>query len=466
MRQKLIIILISLSLLPFVIAMEEEDSESVPVYRLDMLLTTTSDWTDVYFTNIDVYGEEIISVEPEEMEGTLRVGFFSVSKNAYDGSPVEVLYRVSIPCRYRSTTNIEVKILKGDIGRTTIEFRRPGSDKVLAYIENSMNVKGDPENKVSGYVDMSILQGGKRKNICISKREYPPLVLAFYYPWYGSPQGEHKRWVHWDPNKKGMASANTPLLGYYDSYSKEVIKKHTEWAKDAGIDGFIVSFWGIAHDDEVMKKILEVAEEEDFLVSIYYEPDRNIKEIKADLKYIFENYCKSEQFVKIDGLPLIFFYNRCIVSMNLTQWERLFSDLRREGIRFFSIVDDLSGSLLNAFDGVHRYNPVKLGMDRIGWIYHRARLFTSVNGKVFCATVLPGYDDRNIRKKGFYISRDYGRFYRAFWEMALGSDPDIILITSFNEWHEGTEIEPSVEYGDKYIKMTSYYSEKFKKIVH
>jgi hypothetical protein len=40
-----------------------------------------------------------------------------------------------------------------------------------------------------------------------------------------------------------------------------------------------------------------------------------------------------------------------------------------------------------------------------------------------------------------------GETYRVLWEEAVAAHPDYVLITSWNEWHEGSEIEPSVEYG-------------------
>lgn len=48
------------------------------------------------------------------------------------------------------------------------------------------------------------------------------------------------------------------------------------------------------------------------------------------------------------------------------------------------------------------------------------------------------------------------------WETALQHNPDYILITSWNEFFEGTAIEPTEEYGDYYIKKTAEWAEEFK----
>jgi glycoprotein endo-alpha-1,2-mannosidase len=36
-----------------------------------------------------------------------------------------------------------------------------------------------------------------------------------------------------------------------------------------------------------------------------------------------------------------------------------------------------------------------------------------------------------------------------------------VLITSWNEWYEGSELEPSVQYGEKILKETTAYAQKF-----
>jgi Glycosyltransferase WbsX len=35
------------------------------------------------------------------------------------------------------------------------------------------------------------------------------------------------------------------------------------------------------------------------------------------------------------------------------------------------------------------------------------------------------------------------------------------LITSWNEWHEGSEIEPSVQYGSTFLDATAEFSREF-----
>jgi len=70
------------------------------------------------------------------------------------------------------------------------------------------------------------------------------LVLAFYYPWYGSIYGPSKRWVHWTMVTVEDIGSSTdyPLLGAYNSQDSEVIKSHMMLAKYAGINGFIASW--------------------------------------------------------------------------------------------------------------------------------------------------------------------------------------------------------------------------------
>jgi len=55
-----------------------------------------------------------------------------------------------------------------------------------------------------------------------------------------------------------------------------------------------------------------------------------------------------------------------------------------------------------------------------------------------------------------YVDRGpAGERYQATWDAALASDPDWILVTSWNEWYEGTAVEPSVRFGDLALRQTA-----------
>jgi hypothetical protein len=87
---------------------------------------------------------------------------------------------------------------------------------------------------------------------------------------------------------------------------------------------------------------------------------------------------------------------------------------------------------------------------------------TDSAGKISALTVIPGYDDTKIRKPGLAVDRFDGRLYQLQWQAAIKADPHWVLITSFNEWHEGSEIEPSLEFKDKYLQITAEYTKRFK----
>jgi hypothetical protein len=73
--------------------------------------------------------------------------------------------------------------------------------------------------------------------------------------------------------------------------------------------------------------------------------------------------------------------------------------------------------------------------------------------------VEPGFDDSRVpgRAHPHRIPRRDGATYSESWQAAMASRPTWITISTFNEWFEGAMIEPSVTYGDLYLRLTKYY---------
>jgi hypothetical protein len=56
-----------------------------------------------------------------------------------------------------------------------------------------------------------------------------------------------------------------------------------------------------------------------------------------------------------------------------------------------------------------------------------------------------------------------GAYYQATWDGALASNPSwAVIVTTFNEWLETTQIEPSPPYGDQYLQLTRQNADAFK----
>jgi len=309
----------------------------------------------------------------------------------------------------------------------------------------------------------------------------PRKVLAFYYTWYGRPErgGQWRHWAEVDPEKHTIGSStHYPAKGAYDSHDPEIIDYHIGLAKSHGVDGFIATWWGQDDfHDRAFAKLLDHAANKGFEATIYWEtaPGKGRAKIARainDLVYILEKYGSHPAFLKLDGKPVIFVYGRVMEEVELSEWPEIISAAReRYGKDFLLVADGYREDYARLFDGVHTYNPC-------GWVagkkpdelaaLSRKTFADDValarsQGKVSCLTVIPGYDDTKIRKPGLDAKRQDGETYRVLWEQAIAADPDWVLITSWNEWHEGSEIEPSWEDGDKYIQMTAKYAKQFKR---
>ncbi|MBD3182424.1 DUF1080 domain-containing protein [Candidatus Poribacteria bacterium] len=368
-------------------------------------------------------------------------------------------------------------------GNTVVVFRNvkvesigKASDLMKYTMEDAKAAAGDI---ISGNIKVSPLDFLKKR----SNRRYtkvPRKVLAFYYTWYGRPEN-HGNWVHWGKvNPKAhdiSASTHYPALGAYDSHDPEIINKHIQMAKDNGIDGFICTWWGQGtFDDNAFKKVLERAKENNFKVSLYWEtaPGKaraKITKAVDDLVYILEKYGSNPAFLKVEGKPVIFIYGRVMAQVSMDEWPEIISMTRRlYGSDFVLIADGYKESYARMFDGIHTYNICswvqKKTPDELRKLseqsFNNAVKIAKKNARISCITIIPGYDDTKIRMPGIKAERMDGKTYSILWEEAIATDPDWILITSWNEWHEGSEIEPSWEHGDKYLKITGEYASEFK----
>ena len=306
-------------------------------------------------------------------------------------------------------------------------------------------------------------------------------VMAFYYPWYGTPDGPGGagRAVHWeriDVEKKDIAaSTHYPALGAYDSHDEKVIDQHCRWAKRAGIDTLIVSWWGHgSYCDRAMGKILDVCGRYDLRACIYYEtvPSPQTAESAAsDIVQVLRKYGGHPAHLKVGGRPVVFVYGRAVQEIGLAGWLEAIGRINEQYAGGAMLIgDEFSYGAARVFDGVHTYNTAgSIGtmtpLETRKWAAETYGSWVALADradKISTLTVIPGYDDTKIRKPGLAVKRYDGELYREQWAAAIKADPHWVLITSFNEWHEGSEIEPSFEDKETYLDMTAQYAKDFK----
>lgn len=308
-------------------------------------------------------------------------------------------------------------------------------------------------------------------------------VMAFYYMWYGNPKVS-KEWKGWNhlgnkPEKGSTCTADKPLK-LYDSNDKKVIREHIKLALKSGIDTLIASYWGANSSfSKPFNTLLKIAGKTKIKITPYIESFRNHVESAIDeLNNLLEKISKEKSTLKIKNKPVLFVYTRALKQFNKKEWTEIIRELK---IKPIIIADTNNKKIIELFDGAHNYCPLHayLMRKKADKFYKGIINECKKQGKITSYTVMPGYDDRvlkrkhsikyqlwqlaHLSKKEFFVPRKNGKTYRELWNQALKINPDWVLITSFNEWHEGTEIEPSKEYSDLYLKITKEYSDKFKR---
>jgi uncharacterized protein YraI len=287
-----------------------------------------------------------------------------------------------------------------------------------------------------------------------------PLVLAFYYAWY-----DQNTWT-------SGTTTDTPLEPYR-SADPAVIQRHVALAQSAGIDALIVSWYGPqeAHNqtETNLRLLLDAAAAQGMRAGVAFEtsgpffPDR--ASVTEALRYLLTVHAQHPAYLRYEGRPVVFFWRQQRFSVDT--WAAIRAEVDPDRSSLW-IAEGVDIAFQSVFDGHYLYSVAwspDVSRTLADWS-GRVQRYASQNNtrRLWVATVMPGYDDTRSGRgaSAFAVARRGGDYYRSTWAAATASRPDWVVITSFNEWVEGTMIEPSVSYGDLYLNLTRELATQYK----
>lgn len=310
------------------------------------------------------------------------------------------------------------------------------------------------------------------------KSEHKTLLGTHYYPWYRAG----KKPQHWNENQEFAAVDDFPVGGPYSSNSVSLIRRHLRSAVDSGIDFFVVN-WQVTFEGlnptelNATRKLFRVAEEECHPISLSVllaldTEDPNV--IKNAIRTVQEEFFPLPVYHKFQNRPLLwyfmndsflgyfFYHHKELVSLN-----RDCHPIATGGLDYNKF---LPGLLRDFFSGWCFYSPLEVGSrERRKSVWERSYAdFREDGGRIRTFTVCPGYNDSKLaspqREHNKYriVPRNGLKTYEDMQNFALNlsPSPDLAVITSFNEFHENTHIEPSEQFGDVYLKSTKAFKKK------
>ena len=270
-------------------------------------------------------------------------------------------------------------------------------------------------------------------------------VLAYYYIWF-------------DPQSWDRAKTDYPLLGRYSSDDASVMKQHVQWAKDAGIDGFIVSWKSNEKLNRRLDRLIEIAEKEDFKLAIIYEGLNFIREplplekVDADFEYFIDRYREHHVFDLFEKPLMIWsgsweFSTLDIASVLEDKRDEILVLASEKNVQGYQRLEDLVDGNAYYWSSVNpdTHPGYVEKLVAMGKVIHES-------GGLWIAPAAPGFDARLVGGTRS-VDRKEGQTLQTQVSAALQSEPDAIGLISWNEFSENSHIEPSQDHGDLYLQV-------------
>lgn len=394
------------------------------------------------------------------------------------------------------------------VGTLIFNIRENGLIETLKKIKKKIKDKILPKNKLNDLFYDSNYQA----NIDFSGYKTDLKPICFYLPQFHTFKENDEWWgrgfTEWTntrkayPRYKNHYQPREPHddIGYYTLDNPEIIKKQAKLAKEHGIYGFCFYYYWFS-GKRLMEKPLDIfienkdidinfcicwanenwtrtwdGAEQNVLIKQEYSEKDKFEFVKDCIKYI-----RDERYIKIDGKPLIIVYNPQQIKDRNDLFHTWREEFRNAGIGEVLIwICQLRGATAHALkiedivDGEVEFPPhmsrIK-GLDVESFNFKKEvmpkDLFDYKNvssgyvNKTY-KTNLPVYKtvtlgwDNSARRKHYWVQYvNYSLKYFYNWVVEVKKytnkallDEKIFFINAWNEWAEGTYLEPD--------KLTGY----------
>ncbi|HJS98815.1 MAG TPA: endo-1,3-alpha-glucanase family glycosylhydrolase [Terriglobales bacterium] len=272
-----------------------------------------------------------------------------------------------------------------------------------------------------------------------------PQILAAYQPWFG---------------EKNHANVG------YSSNDPVALQKQITEAKNLGIVGFVVNWYGPGKkfEDGNYALLQNLAAKNDFKTAIQYDeavdsPGSTTDAVVNDLRYAYDRYIgpqagpSREAYLRYDGRPLIFIFPK----NSGTDWQQVRQAVESwpDPDRPLLITQAYGGRYADAFDGFYAW----VGPGTQGWATDGSHwggryldnfyqtMIAKYPEKIAVGAAWPGFDDsrapwsqnRHISPRCGKTFEDTLRMFRAYYN---DSRPlPFLMIDTWNDYEEGTAIE-------------------------
>jgi hypothetical protein len=321
----------------------------------------------------------------------------------------------------------------------------------------------------------------------------PPSLLAaekqlmvYYMPWYiARPHSENWGWHwtmdHFNPDhisatgEREIASWYYPLIGPYDSSDPAVLEYHILLMKLAGIDGVIVDWYGSSDyldyglNNQATLKLFDFTRKAGLKFCICYEdqtiqhmldgnylvPGRAISEAQQEMLYLQTNFFGDPSYLRLHGRPVLLNFGPQHFMAG-SNWEAIFSILQPTNRPAFFTEDNRIPVGTGAFNWPPMWMSQAPGT---GGVLSGAALknyLTEFERKAaawpaFISSAFSRFHDiyqrAGVRNYWGYLGDRQGETFRDTLSRAMTNSAPIVQIVTWNDFGEGTVVEPTREYG-------------------
>ena len=261
-----------------------------------------------------------------------------------------------------------------------------------------------------------------------------------------------------------LASHYHPIIGPYDSGDPDVIEYHALLMKLAGIDGVVIDWYGTVDfldyglNHRNTASFVEQAAKTGLEFAVCYEDQtipklvsagrldsaKRVEHARREIGWLRENWFGKPAYLKINGQPVLLSFGQD--GLSDSEWEEI------AGGRAATFVYLSEHSRRKAAAGAFDWPSPRVGPSAQDEFYKKAGQWP-----VGMAVAYPRfhdiYEQAKVHQSWGRIDDDGGKTFAITLEKALRSGLHLVQISTWNDWGEGTMIEPSTEFGYRDLEV-------------